>query len=138
MSTTRRAALAVTLLFFVFTGAAMSRTADLICSPMTGVLVAPGGGPAAGAVVRREWSWRGKSGSDETTTDAEGRFSFDAVPARRGFLGLLPAEEAITQEYTATFNGADFEILYATPRGFEPGHETNGAPFDITRSEERL
>ncbi|MCH2077620.1 MAG: carboxypeptidase-like regulatory domain-containing protein [Rhodobacteraceae bacterium] len=110
----------------------MFKTAALICSPMTGVITEPGGGPAAGAVVCRSWSWRGKSGSDEALTDANGRFSFDGVPARRGFLALLPLEDAITQEYSATYNGEEYEILFATPRGFGPGHATNGAPFDLT------
>ncbi len=81
--------------------------------------------------MTRKWAWRGKKGSDVAVTDDQGRFSFDAVEAKRGLFGRLPAEDAITQQFIAEgqLDGAPFLIL--TPRVGPINHESDGKPFDI-------
>lgn len=112
-------------------GAPMAKAEEYVCSPMTGRLVDTGGGAVANVTVRREWNWRGKSGSDTTTTDAEGRFGFDAVPAKRGLFGRLPAEEAVVQRYFADVAGGPFEFLFVSSRGLDLNSETDGQAFNV-------
>ena len=114
-----------------FAGTGMTKNEEYICSPMTGRLVHPDGSPAADIEIRRDWSWHGKSGSDRTETDAQGRFSFGAVPARRGFFGWLPMEDATSQRFYALLPGGEFNFLYIPDRSLGPGHETSGKPFDV-------
>lgn len=98
---------------------------------MRGRLVMADGSAVAGIEVRRDWTWRGKSGQDVTRTDANGGFSFAEVPARRGLLGFLPAEEAVMQRYFALLDDGPFEFLYITRRDLSKNGETQGAEFNV-------
>ncbi len=118
-------------LFVVLTGAGMARADEYLCSPMTGQLVQEDGTPVAGTAVRRHWFWRGKRGEDRTVTDADGRFRFDGVPPRRGLFALIPAREAVTQDYYAELSDGDFQFLYLTTRGLTLNAETDGRPFNV-------
>ncbi len=109
----------------------MARAEEYVCSPMTGQLVASSGAAVAGVEIRREWVWRGKTGADTTLTDAEGRFAFDAVPARRGLFGRLPAQETVTQTYYADLPDGSKEILWITTQSLELLSETGGKPFNV-------
>ena len=115
----------------LFAGAGMAKSEEYVCSAMTGLLVHPDGSPAAATVIRRDWDWHGKSGSSTATTDADGRFSFDAVPARRGFFGWLPMEDATSQRFYALLPGGEFNFLYIPDRSVEALHETDGKPFNV-------
>lgn len=98
---------------------------------MQGQLVEAGGAPVAGVTVQRRWDWRGKSGQDTAVTDAEGYFAFDAVPARRGLLGWLPAQVSVNQSFSAVLPEGPFEFLALTTGSLEPNSETGGSPFDV-------
>ena len=74
------AILSAAVLALIVVGADMSKADEqVICSPMSGVLIGPDGAPAAGVAVRREWDYNDKSGSDTVQTDSAGRFAFDAA-----------------------------------------------------------
>ena len=112
-------------------GMTMAKAQEVVCSALTGQLVEPSGAPVAGVEVRRDWTWRGKSGRDVTRTGADGSFSFPEVPAKRGLLGFLPAEEAVVQRYFAELPGGSFEFLFVSRRDLKPGGETGGKPFNV-------
>ncbi|WP_415920631.1 DUF6795 domain-containing protein [Tateyamaria sp. SN6-1] len=123
---------AAALLWGLVGGTMSKADAQYICSPMSGVLIGPGGTPVAGATVRREWIYNSKSESDSVTTDAAGRFGFDAVNApRRGWLSGL-STPVVVQRYYASTGGEETEILYINSRSLEPLHETDGKPFAVT------
>lgn len=109
----------------------MAGADEVVCSPMRGQLVDTGGDPVAGVTVQRSWDWRGKSGQDDAVTDAEGRFAFDAVPARRGLFGRLPAQVVVNQSYTAMLPEGPFEFLFISTRSLAPNSETGGPDFDV-------
>lgn len=103
-----------------------------VCSPMQGVLVGVGGTPLANVRVTRSWAWKRKKGEDTVKTDGQGRFSFEAVEAKRGFLGRLPAEQAVTQQFTAQGQMSGQPFLILTPRTGPLNHENQGQPIDVT------
>lgn len=109
----------------------MARADKYLCSPMTGQLVHEDGSPVPQTPVRRHWYWRGKRGEDRTVTDAEGRFAFGAVPPRRGLFAMIPAREAVTQDFFAELPDGDMQFLYLTTRGLTLNAETDGRPFNI-------
>jgi len=127
----RRLVLAVLIGLIATLGATLANTEELVCSAMRGRLVMPDGSAVAGVTVRRDWTWRGKSGQDVTRTDANGAFSFAEVPAKRGLLGFLPAEEAVMQRYFALLDEGPFEFLYITRRELSKNGETHGADFNV-------
>lgn len=111
----------------------MSKAADrYICSPMQGVLVGADGAPAAGITVRRMWNYNDRTENETVTTDAQGRFAFDGVPAprKRWFSGL--STPVVLQRYYAALPGGEEEILYINSGSLDPLHETGGAPFSVT------
>ena len=112
-------------------GADMARAEEYLCSPMSGQLVHADGSPVPDAAVRRQWYWRGKRGEDTTTTDAEGRFAFEAVTPRRGLFSWIPAREAVTQDYYVDLPDGPFQFLYLTTRGLGLNAETKGRPFNV-------
>ncbi len=109
----------------------MAKRDEYVCSPMAGHLVRADGTPVVDTEIRREWSWRGKRGQDTARTEADGRFSFGGVLARRGFFGHLPAEEAVSQKFYAELADGPFEFLYIPGSGLELNWETAGQPFEL-------
>lgn len=109
----------------------MAASEEYVCSPMTGQLVQSDGSPVVDTQIRREWHWHGKSGADTTRTDAQGRFSFGAVPAKRGFFGFLPAEDRVQQNYYADLPDGAFKFLYVSGSGLTLGHEADGKKFNV-------
>ena len=92
------------LLLFTFSGCSMALGKTFVlCSQFNGRLVDASGSPVTGVVVRRtwEWAWNGEKGSEETVTDAEGRFSFPEVTGSSFLAGILPHEASIYQEVKA-------------------------------------
>jgi len=109
----------------------MARADEYLCSPMSGQLVHADGTPMAEIPVRRHWYWRGKRGTDRVVTDDEGRFAFNGVAPRRGVFAMIPAREAVTQDYFAELPEGDFQFLYLTTRGLTLNAETEGRPFNV-------
>lgn len=125
--------LLMAIVFSVLGGTAMSGASkSYVCSPFEGVLVGAGGTPLKGVSVTRNWAWRSKKGEDTVQTDDQGRFSFGAVEAKRGFFGRASAEDAVTQQFSAQghMSGAPFLIL--TPRVGPLNHENKGQPISVT------
>ncbi len=112
-------------------GTNVASSEEVVCSAMRGQLVLPNGAAVSNVEILRQWSWRGKSGQDRTRTDASGRFAFDKVPAKRGLLGRLPAEEAVMQRYFAELPDGPFEFLYITRHDLTLNGETGGAAFNL-------
>lgn len=109
----------------------MATTNDYVCSPMTGQLVDSSGAPVAGVEIKRVWHWHGKSGEDLTKTDADGKFGFGVVHAKRGLFGGLPAENRVQQRFYAKLPDGEFNFLYIPTSGLEPNHETDGKTFNV-------
>jgi hypothetical protein len=122
------AALAVTV---IVGGMNVAKAQEIVCSAMQGQLVEPSGTPVSGVEVRRDWSWRGKTGRDTTRTGADGSFAFPEVPAKRGLFGFLPAEEVVVQRYYAELPAGPFEFLFVSRPNLKPGAETGGRPFNV-------
>lgn len=57
------------------------------------------GQPAAGAVLVREyvWHWGGKTGTDRTTSDSDGEFTFPAISGRM-LLGMVLLHQPVTRQ----------------------------------------
>ena len=109
---------------------AMART-FVICSPITGQLVWSDGSPAAGVRITRDWDWDGKTGGDETTTDASGEFSFPVVERRAGLRRFLPGETRIFQTYLAHSDKGTTEILKISKPNLDLHGEFEGKPLDM-------
>lgn len=94
-----------------------------ICSDVGGRLTR-GEQPAAGVVLTRNWRWAltDESGSDQATTDADGRFRFARVERRKPLRASFPHEPVIRMEFTVR-NGAD-RVVVATANKHDYG---NGA-----------
>ena len=127
----RNLARALCAAFLVIGQTPMARAEEYLCSPMTGQLVTPDGAPVPDTPVRRAWFWRGKRGESATTTDAEGRFTFPAVPPKRGLFERIPAREAVIQDFYADLPDGPFQFLYLSTRGLSLNAETLGKPFNV-------
>ena len=120
-------------LLWVTIGGTMSKAeAEYVTSPISGVLIGPDGQGAADVTVRRTWDWRGKSGEDQTRTDASGTFRFDGVPAKRGFFQRLAGEDAVRTVFYADTAAGEQKFLVMTPRVGPVNHENKGAPISVT------
>lgn len=124
--------LALALLISATGGAAMSNGKMFICSPMDGRLVDGAGNAVAGAEVTREWRYQGERDFETVTTDANGRFAFGAVEAKKSLINTLPTKIAITQRFTTTaMDGARFMAI--SSRSLDLNHETGGTQaFSVT------
>lgn len=97
------------------------------------------GKPAAGALVKRTVEYQRKE-SDETTADAEGRFSLPAM-YHRSIVKFLPAEFVAAQTLRVVYEGQEYEIWVNTKRKHEENSELGGLPLNLTceiTSEEKL
>ena len=114
-----------------FGGASLAKAEEFVCSAMRGQLVHSDGSPVAGVEISREWTWRGKTDRDMARTDAAGHFAFSAVPAKRGLLGFLPAEDAVVQRYVAKLPEGPFEFLFISRSELSENGEAEGRPFNV-------
>ena len=92
------------------------------------------GQPAAGAVLTREFFWHLKSekGSDETTADAAGEFSFPTIE-RSSFMGsLLPHEPVVEQVMTIRFEGKSYKAWGLFKHSYDLDAENKGRAIDVT------
>ncbi|EBA07558.1 hypothetical protein SSE37_22205 [Sagittula stellata E-37] len=125
------ARVALAALILIDAETAMARADEYLCSPMSGQLVDADGAPVPDTPVRRAWYWRGKRGEDSTVTDDSGHFSFGAVPPKRGLFEMIPAREAVTQDFYADLPDGAFQFLYLSTRGLTLNAETDGRPFNV-------
>ena len=91
------------------------------------------GKPVAGATVKR-W-YRGgfgdKEGSDTTTTDAAGNFSFAAVNASSLMASLIPHEAVISQKIFVVINASETLIYATVKRNYDNNGEYGGQALNF-------
>jgi hypothetical protein len=105
----------------------------VLMSEMQGQLLDVGGEPVAEVRLVRswDWAWRNHQGSDETITDADGRFCFPAVTGRSLTARILPHEPAIRQRIIAHHAGEESQIWSAIKRNYREGGELAGRPLRV-------
>lgn len=105
----------------------------VLASPMEGRLVTESGAPVANVRVTRRWvwGWNSKTGTDETTTDAEGRFAFDKVTGRSFAAGLAPHTPSVLQEYKAYPESGEVLILDLDKRNYDMDGELQGQKLKV-------
>lgn len=105
----------------------------VMASALQGVLVDGAGQPAADVPVTRRWTWawNGRTGSDRTVTDAQGRFAFEEVSVSPGLTGRLPHAPGIGIEITAELPDGALTLLDLKKRNYDADGELDGKPFRI-------
>lgn len=90
--------------------------------------------PVAGALLERtfHWGWKDETGSDRTTTDAQGEFRFGSVQRRTLLGSLLPHEPLIKQEITITHAGRTYTAWAMFKRDYADNGELSGRPIVLT------
>ena len=125
------ASLVVIFALLVWTISSYSST-RYMASEMIGQLVDEAGAPAVGVKVTRTWQTHTETGVDSATTDAEGRFSFGAVPKRRSFLeGLLPSTPVIDVQFTHDRDVDPTMFLRLAKLSYAPNAELEGQSIKV-------
>lgn len=124
------------IVFFIFCGGPGMAFGGsfVLASEVQGRLVeGEGGAPLAGVTIRRSWNWgwTGRSGTDETVTDNEGRFHFDEVTGRSLTAGIVPHEPSIRQEITAELATGPLTLLSLQKSNYDSNGELGGQPMHI-------
>lgn len=99
-----------------------------VFSEVQGVLLV-NGKPAAGAIVKRQVEYQDKE-SDQTVTDAAGRFSLPAL-YQGSATRLLPAEFVAAQSLIVEYQGQEYKIWSNTKRKPEENAELGGQPLNL-------
>ena len=105
----------------------------VLCSPFSGRAMTQAGEPAAGITVVRtwKWGWNDKTGTDRTTTDENGKFSFPVVNGSSFSASLLPHEPNVLQTITAHTDSGEVEIWSATKKTYDLNSEMKGRPVHV-------
>jgi len=122
---------AVVVLLGLFQGTAMAKM--VIWSAMKGHVLM-NGEPAAGAVLKRDFNWafKDENGSDQTTTNPAGEFSFPAIE-RASFLGaVLPHEPVVRQVMTVVYQGKSYNAWAYFKHTYKDNGENAGRPINVT------
>lgn len=92
------------------------------------------GKPAEGAVLKRDffWHWKSENGSDQTTTNAAGEFSFPAIERSSFMGGLLPHEPVVEQTMTIQYSGKTYKAWGLFKHSYDNNAENGGRPIDVT------
>lgn len=117
-------------LLFAAQGTAMAKM--VIFSAVQG-RVLDNGKPVAGAQIEREfkWAWKDETGTDATTTGADGAFALPAIE-RSSFLGsLLPHEPVIRQSITIRHAGKAYEAWLHNKHSYADNAELGGRPIRL-------
>ena len=122
----------VTLLVLTATrGTAMA--AMIIFSGVNGKVVEHGT-PVAGATIEREWrwAWKGETGSDTTTTAADGSFTLPVVERSSLLGGLLPHEPIVRQTILIHHAGKTYKAWAFDKGNYALDGELDGRPIALT------
>ena len=92
------------------------------------------GRPAAGAVLVRNysWHWKNEKGSDRTTADTNGDFTFPAIEGSSLLGGLQPHQPVVEQVMKIEYQGKTYDAWAFFKYSYENNSETKGAPIDVT------
>lgn len=95
-------------------------------------VVTRNGAPVANAEVSRtyNWGWLDSADSDSTRTDAQGRFSFDAVWKRTMMHGVLPLHRSVMQEIFVRVDGKEYRAWSFSKPNFDDLGEV-GRPLEL-------
>jgi hypothetical protein len=104
-----------------------------LASQMEAVLTDGSGKPAPDVRITRRWTWdwNGKTGADDTRTDAQGRFSFPEVTASSGLTGLIPHAPGVGIEFVADLPGGPLTLLDLRKLNYDPDGELDGRPLRL-------
>lgn len=96
-------------------------------SPVKGKVVSKGQ-PVSGAVIERsyDWAWGNKKGTDQTTTDQNGEFSFPAIHGTMILGQVAPHEPYIDQLITIKHEGRTYQAWATDKRNYEEFGELAG------------
>jgi hypothetical protein len=105
----------------------------VLCSRFEGVLVDKDGRAAPHVRIERTWNWgwNGKSGLDETVSDAQGRFVLPRVTGRSLTAGLLPHEPGVDQQITAHGPAGTVLLFSVQKRNYSENGELDGRPLNV-------
>ncbi len=104
----------------------------VLFSPVSGKVVLAGK-PVAGATVKRWYrgGYSDKEGTETTTTDASGSFSFGQVTFSSIMAGFMPHEAVITQKIFVVINGSETLIYATVKRNYDVNGEYGGQALNF-------
>ena len=104
----------------------------VLFSPVSGKVVLAGK-PVAGATVKRWYrgGYSDKEGTETTTTDASGSFSFGQVTFSSIMAGFMPHEAVITQKIFVVINGTETLVYATVKRNYDNNGEYGGQPLNF-------
>jgi hypothetical protein len=104
----------------------------VLFSPVTGKIVLAGK-PVAGATVKRWYrgGYSDKEGTETTTTDNTGGFSFGQVTFSSIMAGFMPHEAVITQKIFVVINGTETLVYATVKRNYDNNGENGGQPLNF-------
>ena len=102
-----------------------------IFSEVRGV-VTSNGQPVSGATIERsyDWTWKGDSDRDQTTTNDKGEFRLPAI-TRTAFLGWLPHQVMIRQTIQIKHANKTHDAWLYTKSNYREHGELNGRPINL-------
>ena len=105
----------------------------VLASQMEGTLVDRDLHPIPNTRVERtwDWSWNGKTGSDVSTTDPQGRFAFPKVTGFSIFARMPIVQPNVTIRVTAAGPEGQVLLLGLIKDNYADRSETRGKPFNI-------
>ena len=112
---------------FIITKASTMGFLGKLCmfSSVEGVVL-QNGEPVAEAVVTREYEWQDTKKSDQTVTDASGKFSFPARFEYSLLSVIIPHSPSISQDIVIEVNGKSYEAWYFHKIDYEVNGELEG------------
>jgi hypothetical protein len=120
------------IFLFLSACAESSMAKYVLFSPVSGKIVLAGK-PVANATVKRWYrgGYSDKEGTDTTTTDASGSFSFPTVTFSSIMAGFVPHEAVITQKIFVVINGTETLIYATVKRNYDNNGEYGGQPLSF-------
>ena len=94
------------------------------------------GQPVPGAQIERSysWTWKKQQGTDQASTDAQGRFQFPAIQGSSFFRGFLPHEPMVEQTILIHHGGKTYKAWMFDKRNYEQNGELAGKPIVLSCS----
>ena len=106
-------------------------TKYVLFSPMFAIVYLDGV-PVSDARVERtyRWTWGEKSGTDETTTDKQGRFSLAQINGTSS-TAWLPHEPSVLQNIFVYVAGKKYDVWGCRKIDYDLNRELNGKPLNL-------